>query len=167
MEPSEALGTAAQVAVALAGFAGVVVAFRSGSVHQWQAIDKLRLRLLLNNSLVPLILCLLALFLVSVDPHQFWTWRVCSALALVLTISIGMVMSRGHASSLRESKFGRGSKVLFFSFSVFGVAAMILQIYNLAILNAFWPFYATVLFQLITGAVQFVRLILVQPEASQ
>jgi hypothetical protein len=29
MQPSEALPTAAQIAVALAGFAGVVVAFRS------------------------------------------------------------------------------------------------------------------------------------------
>ena len=164
MQPSEALGITAQIAVALAGFAGVVVAFRSDSVHERQTIDKMRLRLLLNNSLVPLILCLLALFLVSV--HQVWTWRVCSALALVLTIAIGIVMSRGRASSPRELKLGRGSKVLFFSFSVLGIVAMILQIYNLAVLNAFWPFYATVLFQLITGAVQFVRLILIQPEPS-
>ena len=35
MEPGEALSTAAQVAVALAGFAGVVVAFRRGSLHDW------------------------------------------------------------------------------------------------------------------------------------
>jgi len=33
MEPGEALTTAAQIAVALAGFAGVVVAFRSSSLH--------------------------------------------------------------------------------------------------------------------------------------
>jgi hypothetical protein len=32
MEPGEALSTAAQIAVALAGFAGVVVAFRSESI---------------------------------------------------------------------------------------------------------------------------------------
>jgi len=165
MEPSEALGTAAQVAVALAGFAGVVVAFRSGSVHEWQTVDKLRLRLLLNNSIVPLILCLLAVWLASVDPHQIWIWRACSALALVLTISIGMIMSGARASSLRELKLGHGSRLLFFSFSVLGIVAMLLQIYNLAILNAFWPFYATVIFQLVTGAVQFVRLILIQPES--
>jgi hypothetical protein len=34
MEPSEALATGAQIAVALAGFAGVVVAFRSSSLHE-------------------------------------------------------------------------------------------------------------------------------------
>jgi len=34
MEPGEALGIAAQIAVALAGFAGVVVVFRRESVHE-------------------------------------------------------------------------------------------------------------------------------------
>jgi hypothetical protein len=36
MEPGEALSTTAQIAVALAGFAGVVVVFfRRESVHEW------------------------------------------------------------------------------------------------------------------------------------
>jgi hypothetical protein len=56
MEPGEALGIAAQIAVTLAGFAGVVVVFRRESVHEWSAIDKLRLRLLLANSILPLVL---------------------------------------------------------------------------------------------------------------
>jgi hypothetical protein len=54
MEPSEALSAAAQIEVALAGFAGVVVVFRRESVHDWSAIDKFRLRLLLTNSILPL-----------------------------------------------------------------------------------------------------------------
>ena len=40
MEAGEALSTAAQIAVALAGFAGVVVVFRRESVHEWSPIDK-------------------------------------------------------------------------------------------------------------------------------
>ena len=50
MQPSEALGIAAQVAVTLAGFAGIVVVFRPDSVHRWSPLDKLRLQLLLINS---------------------------------------------------------------------------------------------------------------------
>jgi hypothetical protein len=46
MQPGEALSTAAQIAVALAGFAGVVVAFRSSSLHEWSLLDKYRLWLL-------------------------------------------------------------------------------------------------------------------------
>ena len=167
MEPSEALGTAAQVAVALAGFAGVVVAFRSGSVHEWQPIDKLRLRLLLNNSIVPLILCIVAILLVSVNPQPPWIWRVCSLLALALTVPFALVITRrARDSAGLDVKRAGGSKLLFFSFGVLGTAAMLLQIYNLAVLNCFWAFYATVAFQLITGAIQFVRLILIQPEPS-
>ena len=41
MEPGEALGIAAQIGVALAGFAGVVVVFRRESVNEWSALDKL------------------------------------------------------------------------------------------------------------------------------
>jgi drug/metabolite transporter (DMT)-like permease len=52
MEPGEALSAAAQIAVALAGFAGVVVAFRSKALHDWSPVDKLRLSNLLGNSLI-------------------------------------------------------------------------------------------------------------------
>ena len=53
MQPSEALSASAQVAVTLAGFAGVVVAFRSRSVHEWSKVDKFRLQILLSNSALP------------------------------------------------------------------------------------------------------------------
>src|SRR3954469_337993 len=68
MEPSEALGVAAQIGVALAGFAGVVVVFRREAVHEWTGIDKLPLRLLLANSILPLGLSMLGLLLLTVEP---------------------------------------------------------------------------------------------------
>ena len=43
------LSVAAQVAVTLAGFAGIVVVFLTESVHQWSRADRFRLRLLLSN----------------------------------------------------------------------------------------------------------------------
>ena|SRR5436853_1838789 len=68
MEPGEALGIAAQIAVALAGFAGVVVVFRRESIHEWSLIDKFRLRLLLSNSILPLGLCMIGLLLLTIKP---------------------------------------------------------------------------------------------------
>ncbi len=68
MQPSEALGVAAQVAVTLAGFAGIVVVFRPQSVHEWSALDRLRLTLLLMNSVSPLVFSLFGMLLLSVDP---------------------------------------------------------------------------------------------------
>jgi Mn2+/Fe2+ NRAMP family transporter len=67
MEPEAALGIASQIAVALAGFAGAVTAFRARSVDEWEAIDKFRLRLLLTNSILPLAYCLFALALLAIS----------------------------------------------------------------------------------------------------
>jgi hypothetical protein len=61
IEPDEAPGIATQIAVALAGFAGVVVVFRREAVREWSDIDKLRLRLLLGDSILPLALSMLGL----------------------------------------------------------------------------------------------------------
>jgi hypothetical protein len=79
MEPGEALGIATQIAVALAGFAGVVVVRRE-AVHEWSDIDKLRLRLLLANSILPLGLSMLGLLLLTVEPMPPGIWKWCSGL---------------------------------------------------------------------------------------
>jgi hypothetical protein len=83
MEPGEALGTAAQIAVALAGFAGVVVVFRRESIHEWSPIDKLRLRRLLTNSILPLGPCMIGLLLLTIKPIPLGIWRWCSGFAFV------------------------------------------------------------------------------------
>ena len=70
MQPSEALTTTAQIAVALAGFAGVVVAFRSKSLHEWSLRDKFRLWLLLGNALIRLFDCLFAMLLLAIKPTR-------------------------------------------------------------------------------------------------
>ena len=74
---------AAQIAVALAGFAGVVVVFRRESVHDWSAI---------------------------------------------------------------------------------GAGALLLQFFNIAILDAFWPFFTGIVVHLLAAMFQFARIILRPPE---
>src|SRR5213080_3107931 len=94
MEPGEALGIAAQIAVALAGFAGVVVVFRRESVHEWSAVDKLRLRLLLGNSILPLGLCMLGMLLLTIKPMPAGTWRWCSGTAFVISLLFAITMTK-------------------------------------------------------------------------
>src|SRR5438132_6804604 len=100
MEPGEALTTAAQIAVALAGFAGVVVAFRSKSLHDWTPRDKFRLWLLLGNALVPLFNCLFGMLLLTIKPTPLSVWRWCSAFSLLLGFSFGFLSWR------RQSELG-------------------------------------------------------------
>jgi len=76
MQPSEALGIAAQVAVTLAGFAGIVVVFRPGLRPSMVPLDKLRLQLLLMNSTLPLAESLFGMLLLTFDspPASIWRW---------------------------------------------------------------------------------------------
>ena len=165
MEPGEALGIAAQIAVALAGFAGVVVVFRREAVHEWSSIDKLRLRLLLANSILPLGVSLLGLLLLTIKPAPpgIWTW--CSGVLLVATVSFVTITTKSYRRlNLHNVQRERVTRLIFFLFGVFGVATMLLQLYNIALLAAFWPFFAGIVYQLVTAMAQFARMILLLPE---
>src|SRR5438046_10063951 len=94
MEPGEALSSAAQIAVALAGFAGVVVVFRREPVHEWSPADKLRLRLLLTNSILPLVLCMIGLLLLTIRHAPAGLWRWCSGCAFVRALLIALAIAR-------------------------------------------------------------------------
>lgn len=161
MEPGEALGVAAQIAVALAGFAGVVVVFRSESVHDWSAVDKFRLRLLLTNSLLPLVFCMLGMLLLTVKPMPAGIWRWCSGFAFLISLLFGVTMTRlfrrFDAGQLEREG---ATQLVFYFFGSLGIIAMLLQLYNVAFLGGFWPFYATIFVQLVTALFQFARIIL-------
>lgn len=165
MEPGEALGIAAQIAVALAGFAGVVVVFRREAVHEWSGIDKLRLRFLLVNSILPLVVSMLGLLLLTIRPLPPGIWRWCSGIFLVATVVFVTATTKMFRRlNLPNAQRDRVTRFIFFLFGVFGVAAMILQLYNIALLDAFWPFFAGIVYQLVTAMAQFARMILLLPE---
>lgn len=165
MEPGEALGIAAQIAVALAGFAGVVVVFRREAVHEWSGIDKLRLRFLLVNSILPLVVSMVGLLLLTIRPLPPGTWRWCSGIFLVATVVFVTATTKMFRRlNLPNAQRDRVTRLIFFLFGVFGVAAMILQLYNIALLDAFWPFFAGIVYQLVTAMAQFARMILLLPE---
>ena len=165
MEPNEALGTAAQIAVALAGFAGVVVVFRREAVHEWSALDKLRLRLLLANSILPLGLSMVGLLLLAIQPVPPEIWRWCSAIGLMVFLMFVSATGKSvRRLSRREVQRDRGSRFMLYFFGVLGIAVTVLQAYNVVSLGAFWPFFAGIVYQLVTAVVQFARMILLLPE---
>ena len=165
MEPGEALGIVAQIAVALAGFAGVVVVFRREAVHEWSGVDKLRLRLLLANSILPLGLSMLGLLLLTIKPELLGMWRWCSGILLVTTVSFVTATTKAFRRlNLPYAQGDRVTRFVFLLFGAFGIAAMLLQLYNVVWLDVFWPFFAGIVYQLITAMAQFARMILLLPE---
>src|SRR5262245_59255328 len=118
MQPGEALGIAAQIAVALAGFAGVVVVFRRESIHEWSPLDKFRLRMLLSNSILPLGLCMIASLLLTIDPALTDVWRWCSAVTFVVFLVFAITT---HTSSRRlrlKQLQGASANFIFYSFTI-------------------------------------------------
>lgn len=93
MELGEALSTAAQIAVALAAFAGVVVVLRRESVDDWSPGDKFRLRLLLTHSIFALALCVIGLLLLTISRPLQGVWRSCSAVAVVIDLPFAITTS--------------------------------------------------------------------------
>jgi hypothetical protein len=112
MEPNEALGIVAQVAVTLAGFAGVVVVFRPGSVHQWSRVDRFRLRFLLANSILPLAYSLFGMLLLTIEPPPESVWRWCSGFAVVCQIPFA-ITSFKTTQALSPSDIKDVNKVVF------------------------------------------------------
>jgi hypothetical protein len=167
MQPSEALSASAQIAVALAGFAGVVVAFRSGSVHEWSKIDQFRLQILLRNSAIPFVLSILGMVLSSTALDEQRLWQVCSILAFVMIVAVGQQISRGiRRLSAAEFRGGGGSPFVFYGSSVVGIAVTLLQLYNAITLKLFWPFFAAIATLLLLAMLQFVRLVLAEHESN-
>jgi hypothetical protein len=162
MEPNEALGVAAQVAVALAGFAGVVVVFRPDSVHIWSRLDRARLQLLLHNSLCPLAYALFGMLLLTIKPAPVWIWRECSLFGLLFQAP-GAIIAFRNARKLSSEEKKNTSKTLLYGIGAMGVLTLLLQVFNIAVLNQFWPFFLSIVMHLMAGLLQFTRMVLLLP----
>ena len=78
MDIVEILIGIAEIAIALAGFSGVVAAFGSRSKGAWHPGDRLRLGFLLEASLTAAGFALLALLVLSAVEDEALTWAVLS-----------------------------------------------------------------------------------------
>jgi hypothetical protein len=162
LAPSEALGITSQVAVTLAGFAGIVVVFRPESVHSWSVLDKFRLQLLLTNSTLPLAYSLLGIFLLTLDPPPVSIWRWCSGISFAAQLLV-IAYTGNPRRRISRAELEGTNKSLFYGIAVLGTAALALQVMNFAIWNRFWPFFALIFMHLIAALTQFIRMVLLPP----
>jgi hypothetical protein len=162
MQPSEALGIAAQVAVTLAGFAGVVVVFRPDSVHQWSRVDKFRLRLLLSNSIFPVAFSMFAILLLTIQPPPDSIWRWCSTFSVLFQIPFA-ILNFKTVRDFSSTEFKGVAKAVFYPLFAIGVMVILLQFWNIVMLNWFWPFFTGIIVHLMAAMLQFVRLVLLAP----
>lgn len=162
--PSEALGIIVQVAIALAGFTGVVAVFGTNPVHEWSRLNRLRLRLLLSMSSIPVALCLIAIVFLETGLREAIVWRSISAISAFGFASFSVVAQRAM-SRVEASEFDRSghSRTIFYATGAVGLMSILLLLYNAVVLGDFWPFLAAVVVSMLAALLQFVRLVFLRP----
>jgi hypothetical protein len=79
---------------------------------------------------------------------------------LVFAITINTSFRRLGLKQLQ----GASANFIFYSFATLGWGAILLQLFNVALLGAFWPFFAGIVLQLVAAMLQFTRMILLSPQ---
>ena len=154
---SETLIGISEIAVALAGFTGIVVAFGSRREGAWHPGDRIRLGFLLEASLTAAGFALLGLLLVSTDLDPETSWLLCSVLWSGYMMA-SLFTSRAALKGARRNhgdvdRFANNITVTLF------VVFIIIQLFNALVWREFWPFLGGLILNLAGAAMQFARLI--------
>jgi hypothetical protein len=157
MDVVELLVGIAEIATALAGFTGVVVAFGSRSEGTWHPGDRLRLGFLLEASLTAGGFALLALLLLATMNDRPLTWQILSVgWAAYMCFSLYTSRQRIRANLADHGDVDRIANRL--TAACF-LSLIALQLANLVVLQAMWPFLGALILNLSGAAMQFARLI--------
>jgi len=147
----------AEIATALAGFSGVVVAFGSRSLGTWSPGDRLRLTFLLEASLTAAGFALLALLVVALYGETPFSWALLSGLWAIggvvsLTVSRLKIRNSEDDSDVTDQTANRITTGLF-------SILIVITLLNVVFWQDFAPFLAGMLLNLAGAAMQFSRLI--------
>jgi len=160
MEAERYLIATAQISLAMAGFAGVVAAYRNQSEAGWGTVERFWLRLLLLNAILPFAFSLVGIFILAVNPYRS-AWQWSSGFAAICLIPYAVMIVR-HLRELSPDSLKAAGSGLIISRSLFGslIVVCLLQLWNAAIASEFWPFFAAILALNLGAIFQFARLVL-------
>ena len=146
-----------EIAVALAGFTGVVVVFGSRSAGSWFPGDRLRLVFLLEASLTAGGFSLLALVLYTSMQSARNAWAIVSGLwALYMLYSLFKSHQLIRKNLEHHQDIDRtANRIVFVLFS----SLIALQLINVVLWREFAPVLAALALNLAGAAMQFARLI--------
>jgi hypothetical protein len=146
-----------EIAVALAGFTGVVVVFGSRSAGSWLPGDRLRMGFMLEASLTAGGFALLTLVLFSSLQNAGDTWAVASGLwAIYMVYSLYKSRRQIRENLEHHHDIDKiANRIVFALFSML----IALQIINVVIWREFAPLLAALVLNIAGSAMQFARLI--------
>ena len=145
------------IAVALAGFTGVVVAFGSRSNGTWDPGDRLRLGFMMEASLTAGGFSLLALALLSTNLKLDWVWKISSGgwVAFMLWSLYSSHTKIKQSTKKHEDIDKLSNRIVLCLFLV----VVALQIVNILLWSTFSCFLIALISNVVGSAMQFARLI--------
>ncbi len=156
MEAEGILTTLAEVAIAIAGFSGIVVALQNRTVD-WSETDKLRFSALLQVSFASVFFSFVPIVLYLMHPSEPFVWRWSSGLWLVY---IACIVAYRVPQVLRVSAPGSDTSKVAVGFVFSGLCtSVLLQVANVVWLRVSWPHVVTVIWGMLLAFVLFVRLL--------
>jgi hypothetical protein len=154
---SEVLVGLTEIAVALAGFTGVVVVFGSRNAGAWLPGDRLRMGFMLEASLTAGGFSLLALVLFSSMHNARNAWAIASGLWAIYMV-YSLYKSRRQIRENLEHHHDIDKIANHIVFSLFSLL-IALQIINVVLWREFAPLLAALVLNIAGSAMQFARLI--------
>ena len=157
MQFEQFFASAIEVAIATAGFSGIVVVLGQRGDGAWSQSDLARVSLLLQASFVTIFLSFLPLVLNGADVPASAIWRIGSACFIAYSgVAIPLRLRAVRRIRSEDPTYSPG--VLN---ALLPVALLLagLQAYNVIFLGSGWPFALTILFEIAIALLAFVRLL--------
>lgn len=163
-DPFDALFTVAEVAIALAGFSGVVAVLGQRSSGEWSAPDWLRFAMLLAFSFGAVLFSLLPTLVLALGASEPAAWGISSVLLVVFFVSgWGLVVRRVTAlGEVAAEQFPQRIGLTVAALSLPVLVMLVLNALSVGFSREFGPFFLGVLWLLSLAGFQFYRLLRLQ-----
>ena len=160
MDTASFLTAVIDIALAIAGFAGIVAAVRQRRIAHWPRAQLVLLQILFTASAAAIVLSLLPSFLVATGAKSALVWKISSC-AMAVWIA-GALYFR-----LRQSKAMGIPMQIPVHVRAFGIPGIFLQLYNIVVLGEAWPFLVGLFVVLMNGFSVFLILVLKPVETDE
>jgi hypothetical protein len=159
VDQSDILQTLAEIAVAFAGFSGVVAVFGRSDPANWSFADRMRFRTLIRSSLFAAFFCALPFCLFALHLSEEAVWRTASTFfAVYLIYAVFLIWrSMSAATPAEVAEISRPALTFLILMNLVGLA---LNLYNAAALGELGPFLLAVLLLLSESGFLFARMLL-------
>ena len=157
MEKLEVLYNLSEVAITLAGFIAIATALRARNATTAGA-TKVRVVNLLVASFGILLLSQTAIALLHGGVTESTTWQISSAFWILITISASAYNLRNHTIMV-EAGMGLPTAVNWAQWLILSFV-LVLQVVNIALLKAFWPFLVAMILILVVAGISFTIIVM-------